>query len=131
MKYTQIEVPVAVKTALKIIPVAGVALGIFFSPTSAVSANEAVPTLGYAPITELNVQLFTVRSNSTNFRSGPGTGYTALGQVHAGTSLSLVRQQSGWGLFNIQSGANAGRQGWIQMNLVNAGPVAFSIGNAQ
>lgn len=44
-----------------------------------------------------------------NIRSGPGTTYEIVGQVHRGSAFTIVQEQNGWG--KLKSGA-----GWIALN---------------
>jgi len=55
----------------------------------------------------------TITVNNLNFRTGPGTHYPSLGQIHQGTSVFVLETRAGWHRISIHSGVNAGRTGWV------------------
>ena len=54
-------------------------------------------------------RIATVDGNNVNIRSGPGTDYERLTQVHKGTRLTVVAENSGW--FQVE--LSGGTKGWI------------------
>jgi uncharacterized protein YraI len=60
-----------------------------------------------------------VLSNNTNFRTGPGTSFPSLGQVHSGQRVSFRYRSGSWTNVRIEGGVHGGRIGYIQTNLLS------------
>ncbi|MEW6192706.1 MAG: SH3 domain-containing protein [Bacillota bacterium] len=64
-----------------------------------------------------------VTGDIVNLRSGPGTGYSKVGEVSRGTQLAVVGQSGGWYRVQLQTGTLAWIAGWLVK------PVAVSSGS--
>jgi uncharacterized protein YgiM (DUF1202 family) len=90
-----------------------------FVPTTTVEASE-VETSEVENLAENDRATWTVTitNNNVNLRTGPGTNFTSLGQVHEGNrgvQLSSQRGSDGftWYQVRMTTGPNAGRTGWV------------------
>ncbi|MCG8346578.1 MAG: SH3 domain-containing protein [Chloroflexales bacterium] len=61
-----------------------------------------------------------INENSVNLRKGPGSAYTRLGSVNAGTQVDLLARHKDW--FKVQLGD--GSKAWIFGELLNIIPMA-------
>jgi hypothetical protein len=57
-------------------------------------------------------------ANGLRFRSGPGTSYSAKGQLKAWTHITLTcsAKRYSWAYGKVTSGAHKGQWGWINRN---------------
>jgi uncharacterized protein YgiM (DUF1202 family) len=88
----------------------------------AISSDDVAEQLG---ISEEEVAMAGhITGNNVNLRSGPGTGYTALGQVHNGDNfffLDIDFVINGWAHVTMESGQNAGLTGYVSGDYVDSG----------
>ena len=89
---------------------------------TASTANAA--TVGSGACThqiKLNTDVYT----TVKFRTGPGTGYTATGQLSKGTDVywQCNKGDNGkpgaWGYVTVKSGAHKGKKGWVAAQYIN------------
>jgi len=62
--------------------------------------------------------IWRTRSNNVNARSGPGLDYKIIFKMSTTTTLILIEQQEGWGLFEYPAANREQGQVWIHMNMV-------------
>ena len=91
-----------------------------FVPTTMVEASEIENS---TEIKERSGEIMIILENNVNLRSGAGTNFSSLGQVHKGnrgTHLSTKRGTDGhwWYQLRMTTGPNAGRTGWVRGDFV-------------
>ncbi|MEV7590525.1 SH3 domain-containing protein [Streptomyces sp. NPDC089922] len=92
---------------------------------SVVAASSAsAATIGSGACThqiKINTDVYT----AVNFRTGPGTGYTATGLLAKGTDVywQCNKGDNGkpgaWGYVTVKSGAHKGKKGWVAAQYIN------------
>jgi len=87
--------------------------------------DSAFDTIDALPIAGLNPQLLkpqpiaaTVVAESANVRGGPGTNYDKVGELPAGTPLTVLAQVDGW----YQARRSDGRIVWVTAELLDLDP---------
>jgi len=87
--------------------------------------DSAFDTIDALPIARLNPQLLkpqpiaaTVAAESANVRGGPGTNYDKVGELPAGTLLTVLAQSNGW----YQARRSDGRIVWVTAELLDLDP---------
>ncbi|WNI20093.1 SH3 domain-containing protein [Actinacidiphila sp. ITFR-21] len=53
------------------------------------------------------------------FRTGPGTGYTAKGQLSKNTRIYYACYKGNWGYVKPSSGAHKGETGWVSRSYIS------------
>ncbi|WP_030965975.1 SH3 domain-containing protein [Streptomyces sp. NRRL S-378] len=90
--------------------------------TTASTASAA--TIGSGACThqiKINTDVYT----AVNFRTGPGTGYTATGLLSKGTDVywqcnkGSNGKPGAWGYVTVKSGAHKGKKGWVAAQYIN------------
>lgn len=88
------------------------------------TASASAATVGSGACThqiKLNTDVYT----TVKFRTGPGTGYTATGQLSKGTDVywQCNKGDNGkpgaWGYVTVKSGAHKGKKGWVAAQYIN------------
>ena len=82
---------------------------------SEVEVSEVKPL----EITDRTGFTITITHNNVNLRSGPGTNFASLGQVHSGNRGTHLQSQWGtdgnlWYQVRMTSGPNVNRTGWVR-----------------
>ncbi|MFF9819846.1 SH3 domain-containing protein [Streptomyces sp. NPDC014006] len=102
----------AVSAALALSAAAGM------TAATAPAASAASATVGASACTE-KIKLDTTVNAAVRFHTGPGTSYTATGQLNKGTGVywSCNKGSAGssksWGYVKVYTGAHKGQWGWV------------------
>ncbi|MFI6688379.1 SH3 domain-containing protein [Streptomyces sp. NPDC050485] len=90
----------------------------------ATASTASAATLGSGACTH-QIKIDTDVYTTVNFRTGPGTGYTATGQLSPGTRVywqcnkGSNGEPGAWGYVTVTSGAHKGEQGWVAAQYIN------------
>lgn len=90
----------------------------------ATASTASAATVGSGSCThqiKINTDVYT----TVKFRTGPGTKYTATGQLSKGTRVYWQCNKgdngkpSAWGYVKVTSGAHKGKTGWVAAQYIN------------
>ncbi|MFI6113304.1 hypothetical protein [Kitasatospora sp. NPDC051164] len=90
----------------------------------ATASTASAATVGSGACThqiKINTDVYT----TVKFRTGPGTGYTATGQLSTGTDVywqcnkGSNGKPGAWGYVTVKSGAHKGQKGWVAAQYIN------------
>lgn len=91
---------------------------------TATTASAASAAVGSSACTT-SVKLNTDVSTTVRFRTGPGTNYSATGQLPTGTKVYWACNKgssgssSSWGYVKVKSGAHKNKSGWVARIYIN------------
>jgi len=63
-------------------------------------------------------ELYRVKPEAANFRSGPGISHKALGTLRQGDTLALLERSGEWLKMACRSGKLKGMEGWVAKSAV-------------
>ncbi|MGY4963638.1 hypothetical protein [Streptomyces sp. 900105245] len=90
----------------------------------ATASTASAATVGAGACThqiKINTDVYT----TVKFRTGPGTGYTATGQLSKGTDVywqcnkGRNDKPNAWGYVTVKSGPLKGQKGWVAAQYIN------------
>ncbi|MFE2322170.1 hypothetical protein ACFXC8_56175 [Streptomyces sp. NPDC059441] len=105
------------RTPARLAASAALALSVAAGATVATAATASA-AVGKSACTE-SVKLATTTTTTVKFRTGPGTKYTAKGQLSTNTSgywacnKGSTGSSKSWGYIQVKSGAHKGEWGWV------------------
>lgn len=96
------------------------AVAVFGGSNIVASAQTSEAVENYQGIAPQSAQLGRITANSVNLRSGSGTGFPSLGQVHNGDEAWVIGHGSTNGFVQVvmRTGQNAGLNGWVHQDFI-------------
>ncbi|TLQ39394.1 SH3 domain-containing protein [Streptomyces marianii] len=106
------------------IALAAVAMGATATLASAPTALASTPAQAPTALAAKNTcPTWTVYGKGVNFRSGPSTGYRAIGQLYTGDSGTKVASSGSWIKIRLdhrsKTGLRAGTTGWVYKTYIH------------
>ncbi len=89
--------------------------GIYYRPYH--SGGYVVVTAPTPPATTITTSVVVVRPSALNVRSGPGVGYSVVGEVFGGDNLVVLGTAPSWYYVQMPEG----RHGWVMRHYVRPG----------
>ncbi|MER6443750.1 SH3 domain-containing protein [Streptomyces venezuelae] len=98
--------------------------GLLLGGALATASTASAASIGSGACTH-QIKINTDVDTAVNFRTGPGTGYTATGLLSKGTDVywQCNKGDNGkpgaWGYVTVKSGAHKGKKGWVAAQYIN------------